>query len=172
VPLRPDERAADVTALLQRLHDELAERWVDDVLFDPRDAIFAQYHNTAWTDLERELLVARRAPFGWTGFLLTPRGWLVSIMGDEFSPAPDWAKDRIYCLVKALKAHCDRTAIDHGRLSLAALSAETNVPAGWIRNAIVSRMMYYVVSDKEIDARCQDEEVVIGAGFGQPKVAR
>ena len=170
MPLNPSLRTAELDGLLHQLRNELAERWVEDVLFDPRDSTFAGYHNTAWAELERKLLVARKAAFGWTGFYLTPRGWLVSIMGDEWSTAPDWAQKRVHQLVKTLKDHCDRDSIDPVRVPLIEVSTESGVPAGWLRNAVVSRMAMHVVKDKHIDAWYEDEQIVIGPGFGHPRL--
>jgi hypothetical protein len=176
MPLKPDQRAAEADALLQELREQLGERWVEDLLFDPRDPPFAEYHTTAWVELERKLLVARRSPVGWTGFYLTPRGWLVSMMGSESGPATDGARDRIYQVVTVLKERCQRNEIDPVRVPLEAISVESHVPSGWIRNAIVSRMVLYVVKDKHIDAWCEEScsgvIVVIGPGFGQPKSPR
>ncbi len=170
MPLKPDVREAELDGLLHQLRDQLAERCVEDVLFDPRDPMFAAYQTTAWVELERKLFVARRAPLGWTGFKLTPRGWLVSVMVNEGNPAPQPVKERIHQLVKILKGHCDREAIDPVRTSLEQISTECDVPAGWVRNAIMSRMVLYVVEDKHMDVSCEETTVVIGAGFGQPRL--
>ena len=124
----------------------------------------ANYHNTAWAELERKLLVARRAPFGWTGFYLTPRGWLVSIMGDT-SIRTTLGQGPVHRLVKTLKRI---TVIETPLIRCVChwrLATESDVPPGWCRNAIVSRMVLCLIKDKHIDAWYEDERIVIGSSF-------
>jgi hypothetical protein len=70
----------------------------------------------------------------------------------------------------AIKRACQRDGIDPVQVSFDTISAESDVPPGWIRNCIVSRMMMYVVKDKHIDVWCEADVIVIGPGFGQPKL--
>ncbi len=73
-------------------------------------------------------------------------------------------------MVQVLKKHCSREVIDPVRVSVEQMSTESAVAAGWIRNAIVSRMVMHVVNDKHMDVRCDENPVIISPGFGQPKL--
>jgi len=173
MPLKPSERESELHQLLLQLVASLNEKWVEDVFFDPTDNAFARYHSTTWAELERNLWAARRAPYGRSGFYLTPRGWSVALRATESEQAPDWRKDRIVRLVTVLKDnHCDRRNIEHGRVPLEQLASEVGFSGGWIRNALESHMLDYVVRDKHMDAWYQDGDVVVGGGFAQPKLAR
>jgi hypothetical protein len=159
---------------------QLAERWVDAVTFDPNAPEFAAYQRTVWAELERKLFVVRRAlPSGATGFRLTPRGWLVALMGHEFAEPPEDVSSRLHRIARVLKNHCSRDQIAPVRVPLDAIADEAQMPPGWVRNAIVSRMLGYVIRDKHMDVWCEDSVadegpamVVILSGFGQPKLPR
>jgi len=160
-------RREDKKRTLINMLREVADHQVWQAYFSAEHAEVAETLQTTWRELLDERLVTDKpSVMGQARYSLTHAGWLraVIISGDVDTSA---IRDRCSRLAKALKrAVKGRKSHYDEFVSVDAVASDQDLPAGWIVNAIQSRLLGVVFPDDKWDAQMDGNTIRVSPTFG------
>jgi hypothetical protein len=148
------ERRENKRAALCLMAEQLGDRPIWDYRASEADPLFRYVFPTTWRELlDDGLIDDKRSTMGGAVFRLTAHGWIRAL---TISGAVDLPDTRARCtrlaqalkaVVKGRKSHYDEfTSID-------AIATSADLPAGWVFNAVKSRLLGIVFPDDRWDAQ-------------------
>jgi hypothetical protein len=164
------DRRTDAEKLLGALLEALGDDAIDVRLFDPASPQFEGFLNTSWGELETsEFVVSTPVPPDFF-YRLTPSGWIEALVRHGFLN-DEGIRGRLADFAAALKAKVKgRTA--SAVVDLDSLASETGIPAGWIFNAVDSRLINRIHRRRDASwlEGARGRLVVVPADFGMTEI--
>ena len=151
--LSDEERRADKKRTLTHMMRDVGDHRTWEVRFEPNEPGLAETHTTTWRELLDDNLVDDKlSTHAGPRYRLTYHGWLRALMWSGEIDAPS-TRERCTRLAQALKrvvkgrtSHYDEFA------SVSELSAVTDLPEGWLVNALDAGLLSVVFPDDKWDA--------------------
>ena len=134
-----DTHREDQAELLKRLLEATGDGYAMDI-YETKDPRFAGILPTSWVHLERSGYLKAQHSFGNPSYELTPDGWLVA-MALTHALTTRATVERSQKLLRAIKARVDRDAHLAALIDEREVAAETDLPAGWVYNALASNLL-------------------------------
>ena len=126
-----EERQANVDYAMNLFFTKLGNQWIRTFFIDPTHADFSEICPTTWGELtERYSYI--KALLGGDLYALTPSGWLKCLEFRAIPKTPEFQRD-VGKLCASLKDYI-KGRKESALVTVEALAAETNLPAGFICN--------------------------------------
>ncbi len=164
------DRRTDAEKLLGALLEALGEDAIDTRLFDPNSPEFDSFLRTSWSELETSEFVASASVPPSFFYRLTPSGWVEALLRRGFLD-DEGVKSRLAGLAATLKGKVKgRTA--SAVVDLDSLARESGIPAGWIFNAVDSRLINRAHRRRDASwfEGARGRLVVVPADFGMTEI--
>jgi hypothetical protein len=149
-----EQRRDDKRRILSLIREQLGDRFVWQYGVEPTDPGFTDTLQTTWRELlDDGLLDDKLSTMGRPVFRLTASGWLRAVTISEEIDSPD-TRDRCRRLAQALKAAVKGRGSHYDEfVSIEAIAASAELTAGWVFNAIKSRLLGVVFPNDRWDAQ-------------------
>jgi hypothetical protein len=148
--LSNEERARQKRDLLLLFAQQVGDGYCIGQLRGPKTEDFAAFDTTTWAALTQQGALAAKHAIGRAQYTLTPFGWRIALQLAGQLELPE-VRARAAALVQALKAAGKGRASHIGTLvDERTLSATTDLPAGWIYNALSSDLLNEIFPNQDM----------------------
>lgn len=161
------DRREDKQRTLCRMFALVGDKYLIEVLVTPSAKEFEDVLPTTWRELLDDGLIDDKcSSFGSPAFRLTAAGWLRAMLVSGTADTPD-CRDRCTRLARALKSVVKgRNSHYDGLTTEDAIAAAAELPAGWVFNAIESRLLGVVFPKDRWDATLDKRTIRVSPTFG------
>lgn len=161
------DRRHDKERVLCEMLAAVGDKYLFEVAVSPKDVNFASTLQTTWRELMDDGLIDDKySAMGNPRFRLTPSGWLRAMCLTK-TVDTEQCRDRCAELARALKAVVKGRDSHHdGLTSENAIASATGLPAGWVFNAIKSRLLGVVFPKDRWDATVDRRTIRVSPTFG------
>lgn len=166
VTISASERADNLNRALVLMLDATDSNPIDDVYFRPDDAEFASILATTWSELLGRGYIKNAVPSGPPHYQLTGGGWAKAMQVSERAETVEF-QERLGKLTAALKQRIKGRS-DEALVSLHELAGETQLPLGWVTNAIEADAISVFFRRRGATWRTARQVVSVPLDFGLP----
>ena len=161
-------RISDKRTALATMLEHVGDHDVRVVSFSSLDEEVKEVLPTTWRELlDDHLIDDDYSTMGLARFRLTPAGWLRAIASDPSIIDSQAFRDRCRQLVKALKSVVKGREEHYDQfVHIQAIASSTEIPEGWITNAIRSRLLGVVFPRDRWDVQEDKGMLRISPTFG------